>query len=130
MFKAQNATASIFIGVSIGAHDPGHSDRLWRRFPKEIVVSRLLRSLQNSSSTLRVGQRIAGVDHAKLRELLLDTSRTFDLLLWDIVQIPKHFVPNGRSRPPQALLSLGLFGRSHSEPVLWKECVKLSLFVQ
>jgi hypothetical protein len=29
---------------------------------------------------LRVGRRIAGVDHAKLRELLLVTSRTCDLL--------------------------------------------------
>jgi hypothetical protein len=29
---------------------------------------------------LRVGRRIAGVDHAKLRELLLVTSPTCDLL--------------------------------------------------
>ena len=80
MFRAQNAAANIFIGVSIGTHDPGHSDRLWRRRPKEIVISRLLRSLQNSRRVLSVGRRTAGVDHAKLRELLLVTSRTCNLL--------------------------------------------------
>jgi hypothetical protein len=80
MFRAQNAAANIFIGVSIGTHDPGHSDRLWRRRPKEIVISRLLRSPQNSRRMLSVGRRTAGVDHVKLRELLLVTSRTCDLL--------------------------------------------------
>src|SRR5579859_3656374 len=100
MFKTQNAAVSIFIGVSIGTHDPGHSDRLWRRRPKEIGISRLFRSPQNSRRLLSVGRRTAEVDHVKLPDLLLITSRPCDLLrLVNERIIAESFIEGGTGKP-------------------------------